>query len=86
VLYLGDPVAKLGIEVQTGEDRKELFELRSEVYVGRGPFITRRSEVRILSPLLDKKEPPTDDVERFLAMLRFDSREKLKGFQLDLGK
>jgi hypothetical protein len=24
------------------------------------------------------KELPTDDVERFLAMLRFDSREKLK--------
>ena len=24
------------------------------------------------------KEPPADDVERFLAMLRFDSREKLK--------
>jgi len=25
----------------------------------------------------DTKRPPTDDVERFLSMIRFDSREKL---------
>ena len=29
------------------------------------------------------KEPPTDDVERFLAMLRFDSREKLEDLGFD---
>ena len=37
-------------------------------------------------PLSDEKEPPTDNVERFLFMLRFDSREKLKDFQMDLGE
>jgi hypothetical protein len=30
-------------------------------------------------------EPPTNDVERFLAMLRFDSREKLQDFSLMWG-
>jgi hypothetical protein len=30
--------------------------------------------------------PPTSDVERFLAMLRFDSWGKLKEFQMDVGK
>jgi hypothetical protein len=25
----------------------------------------------------DPKKPPTDDVERFLSMLRFDSKKKL---------
>jgi hypothetical protein len=49
-------------------------------------LITRRSQVRVLAPLLEKKKPPTDDVERFLVMLRFDSREKLKDFPLDVGK
>jgi hypothetical protein len=49
-------------------------------------LITQRSQVRVLAPLLDIKEPPTSDVERFLAMLRFDSREKLKDFPLDVGK
>jgi hypothetical protein len=33
-----------------------------------------------------KGKPPTDDVERFLAMLRVDSRVKLKRFQLEMGK
>jgi hypothetical protein len=32
--------------------------------------------------LLRILEPPTDDVERFLAMLRFPSREKLKDLPL----
>jgi len=39
--------------------------------------------VRVLVPLLDKKEPPTVDVERFLFELRFDSREKLKDYPLE---
>jgi len=30
--------------------------------------------------------PFIDDVERFFAMLRFDSREKLKDFQMEMGK
>ena len=34
--------------------------------------------VRVQTPLSDKKEPPTNNVERFLAMLRFDSKEKIK--------
>jgi hypothetical protein len=34
--------------------------------------------VRNPIPLLDEKEPPRDDVERFLAMLRYDSMEKLR--------
>jgi hypothetical protein len=42
--------------------------------------------VRVLAPLSDQKEPPTEDVERFLSMIRFDSREKMKEFQLDVGK
>jgi hypothetical protein len=33
-----------------------------------------------------KKELPTIDVEGFLVILKFDSREKLKKFQLAAGK
>jgi hypothetical protein len=29
------------------------------------------------------EEPPTDDVERFLSMLRFDSREKVDVLGVD---
>jgi hypothetical protein len=36
-----------------------------------------------LTPISEKKEPPTNNVERFLAMLRFDSREKLKDLSLE---
>jgi hypothetical protein len=54
VLYLGDPVTRLGIEVQTAGGRKGLFEVRLEVCDGRGPFITRWSLVRIQPPLLKK--------------------------------
>jgi len=39
--------------------------------------------VRVLALLSDKKEPPTNNAERFLAMLRFDSREKLKDLSLE---
>ena len=35
---------------------------------------------------LDEKKPPTNDFERFLAMLRFNYREKLKGIPLGMGK
>ena len=41
--------------------------------------------VRVLASLSDKKEPPKIDVERFLAMLRSDSREKLKDLPIDSG-
>ena len=45
-------------------------------------FVTKIGEEsgsdQVRYPLLGILEPPTDDVERFLAMLRFDSREKLK--------
>ena len=34
--------------------------------------------VRVPVGSLTLKEPPTDDVERFLAMLRFDSKGKLE--------
>jgi site-specific DNA recombinase len=37
-----------------------------------------RCSVTVACGSSTQKEPPTDDVERFLAMLRFDSREKLK--------
>jgi hypothetical protein len=30
------------------------------------------------------EEPPTNDVERFLSMLRFDSREKLEVLGVDV--
>jgi hypothetical protein len=41
---------------------------------------------QIRYPLLDKKELSTDNVEQFLSVLRFYSREKLKDFQFDVGK
>jgi len=34
--------------------------------------------VRVQIPLFDRKESPINNVERFLAMLRFDSREKIE--------
>ena len=46
-------------------------------------LITRRSEVRILPPLLDEKELSTDNVEEFLSVLRFDSRGKFKDFGIE---
>jgi hypothetical protein len=30
-------------------------------------------------------EPPTDNVERFLVMLRFEAREKLKEYPIEQG-
>jgi len=51
----------------------------AEIRVGGGSDHVRDT-------LLDKKEPPTDNVERFLAMLRFDSREKIKGFYIGNGE
>jgi len=36
----------------------------------------------VLAPQLGILEPPTDDVERFLVMLRFDAREKLENLPL----
>ena len=41
-------------------------------------LLINRFWVRVPGRSSTLKEPPTDDVERFLAMLRFDSREKLK--------
>ena len=40
--------------------------------------------VRISVGSSDPKEPLTDDVERFLSMLRFDSREKLDVLGVDV--
>jgi len=34
--------------------------------------------VRVQTPQSDTKEPPTNIVERFLVMLRFGSKEKIK--------
>jgi len=42
--------------------------------------------VRVLALLLLSKKPFTDDVERFLSIIRFDFREKLKNLLFELEK
>ena len=49
-------------------------------------LITLALVLGLLACGCEKKEPPTEDVERFLAKLRFDSRGKLKDFPLDVVK
>jgi hypothetical protein len=34
----------------------------------------------------DPKRPPTDDVERFLSMLRFDSKGKIEDLGIDIAQ
>ena len=43
---------------------------------GRGP-LKAKTGVRVSVGASVSQKPPTQDVERFLSMLRFDSREKL---------
>jgi len=38
---------------------------------------------QVRDTLLDLQEPPTDDVERFLSLLRFDARDKLNDLLLE---
>jgi hypothetical protein len=42
--------------------------------------------VRVLPGSSGPKRPPTDGVERLLSIVRFDSREKVKDFGLEMNK
>ena len=47
-------------------------------------LITRRSQVRVLPPLLEGHEPLNEHVERFLASIRFEQRDKLAEVPIEL--
>ena len=49
---------------------------------GRGP-LKAKTGVRVPLGAQDSKSRSTDDVERFLSMLRFDSREKMMELGID---
>ena len=49
---------------------------------GRSPF-KAKTGVRISVGASDSKRPPTDNVERFLSMLRFDSKGKIADLGID---
>jgi hypothetical protein len=44
---------------------------------GRGP-LKAQTAVRVRLGASDSKKPPTDDVERFLSMVRFENKGKLE--------
>jgi len=53
---------------------------------GFRPLLIVWLKVRVLSGSQAPNEPLNMSVERFLSMIRFDSKEKLKDLPLELGK